>query len=111
MKVDRASVGVEARPSPYEAWQQQEGVPVYRAQYVESLHTLELGPWARKGGRGAYLNLADQFEEDAFVMEIPPGGQLNPDHHMYEAVIFVLNGRGATTVWAPGLPKRTVEWQ
>ena len=30
---------------------------------------------------------------------------------MYEALIFVLTGRGATTVWGPGVPKRTVEWK
>jgi uncharacterized RmlC-like cupin family protein len=101
----------EARGGPYEQWQQQEGVPVYKSYYVESMYTLELGPWARKGGKGAYLNLAEQHEDDAFIVEIPPGGQLNPEHHMYEALMFVLTGRGATTVWGKDTPKRTVEWK
>jgi quercetin dioxygenase-like cupin family protein len=97
--------------SPYEAWQEKEGVPVYSSYYVDSLYTLELGPWARKGGKGAYLNLANQLEDDAMVMEIPPGGELNPEHHLYESLIFVISGRGATSVWGPGIPKRTFEWK
>jgi hypothetical protein len=101
---------VGGRGGPYEQWQEQEGVPVYRSYYVDDMYTLELGPWARKGGKGAYLNLANQYEDDAFIVEIPPGGQLNPEHHMYESLIFVLTGRGATTVWGEGIPKRTVEW-
>jgi mannose-6-phosphate isomerase-like protein (cupin superfamily) len=101
----------ERKLSPYQQWQQQEGVPVYEAYYVESLYTLELAPWERKGGAGAYVNLAEQDEDDAMVMEIPPGGQLNPEHHLYESLTFVLSGRGATTVWADGSPKRTVEWK
>ena len=75
------------------------------------MYTLELGPWARKGGKGAYINLAYQYEDDAYIVEIPPGGQLNPEHHMFEALIFVLTGRGATTVWGKDTPKRTVEWK
>ncbi|MPZ15965.1 MAG: cupin domain-containing protein, partial [Chloroflexi bacterium] len=103
--------GTPTRVSPYEEWQQREGVPVYRSYHIESLYTLELGPWARKGGNGAYVNLANQYEDDAFVVEIPPGGQLNPEHHIYEALIFVLAGRGATTVWGKDSSKRTVEWK
>jgi len=102
---------VGGRGGPYEQWQAEEGVPVYRSYYVSDMYTLELGDWPRKGGKGAYLNLANQYEDDAFIVEIPPGGQLNPEHHMYEALIFVLTGRGATTVWGPGIPKRTVEWK
>ncbi len=111
-RTDGAARGAgSARLSPYEAWQQMEGVPVYQSYYVQDLYTLELAPWERKGGLGAYVNLANQYEDDCFVVEIPPGGQLNPEHHMYEALIFVLTGRGATTVWGDGVPKRTVEWK
>ena len=97
--------------TPYQQWQQLEGVPVYESYYVKDLFSLELGPWERKGGTGAYLNLANQFEDDCMVMEIPPGGQFNPEHHMFESLIFVLSGRGATTVWGDDIPKRTVEWK
>ncbi|MBM2811125.1 MAG: Gentisate 1,2-dioxygenase [Chloroflexi bacterium] len=95
----------------YERWQRQEGVPIHHAYYVESLYTLDLGPWARKGGSGAYLNLGKQEEDDAYVVEIPPGGELIPEHHLFEALLFVLSGRGATSVWANGAERRTVEWQ
>lgn len=97
--------------SAYEEWQELEGVPVYESYYVEDMYTLELARWERKGGNGAYINLAHQYEDDAFIVEIPPGGELNPEHHMYEALIFVLSGRGATTVSGKNVAKRTVEWK
>ncbi len=30
---------------------------------------------------------------------------------MYESVMYVMKGRGATTIWQEGEPKRTVEWE
>ena len=84
-------------------------MPVYKSYYVTDMYNLELGDWPRKGGKGAYLNLANQYEDDGMIVEIPPRQQ--PEHHMYEALIFVLTGRGATTVSGPGVPKRTVEWK
>ena len=33
------------------------------------------------------------------VIEIKPGGKSEPEHHMYELTIYVVSGRGATTIW------------
>ncbi|MBI4319661.1 MAG: cupin domain-containing protein [Chloroflexi bacterium] len=94
----------------YEKWQKEEGIPVYKGYHVPSLRTVELKPWARVGGNGCFINLADQEEDDARVMEIAPGGNLEPERHMFEEVTLVVFGRGATTMWQPGRPKQTVEW-
>jgi oxalate decarboxylase/phosphoglucose isomerase-like protein (cupin superfamily) len=96
----------------YQAWQKAEGIPVIRGFYVEDLRTVEVAPWARKGGRGVFVNMEGTGgTNDSYVCEIPPGGTLEPQRHLYEEVIYVLKGRGATAVWTEGGSKLTFEWQ
>ena len=99
------------RVSAYSEWQKQEGIPVHRGSYVSDLYTADVASWPRMGQKGAFINLADQEEDDGHIIDIAPGGQTNVIHHMYESTIFVLEGRGATTLWQKGKPKQTVEWQ
>lgn len=98
--------------SPYRRWQKGEGIPINRGAFVPDLHTLEVAPWPRMGQKGAFVNLADQEHDDAYVLEIAPGGQTEVQHHLFECAVYVLSGRGATTIWQqPSGPKQTVEWQ
>lgn len=99
--------------TPYQQWQQAEGIPINRGSYVDNLYKLELGPWARTGQRGAFVNLAGQEEDDAYVLEIAPGGRTEVLHHLFEETIYVLEGRGTTTFWSASdnRRKQTVEWQ
>src|SRR5437764_11342151 len=87
------------RQSFYEHWLDVEGLPVYRGNYVEDVHTLELGLWPRMGGRGAYLSLANQEITNGYVVEIAPAGTLNPERHLYEELMYVIDGSGSTQVW------------
>jgi quercetin dioxygenase-like cupin family protein len=104
--------GRSDQPSPYAAWQKSEGIPIYTGSYVTDLKTLELAPWARVGQKGAFVNLADQEEDDGRVIEIAPGGQTSVQHHLFEATTFIVEGRGATSFWQEdGQEKQTVEWQ
>ncbi|MGH3026842.1 MAG: cupin domain-containing protein, partial [Gaiellaceae bacterium] len=79
--------------------------------YVDDARTVELADWERRGGRGAYLTFSDQMVADAYIAEIPPGGSLKPQHQLFEEIILVAAGRGASTIWQDGGPKRTFEWQ
>ena len=97
--------------SPYNAWQKGEGIPIHTGSYIADLYHVEVGPWARIGQKGAFVNLADQQFDDAWVIEIAPGGTTEPLHHLFEATYFVLNGRGATTFWYDPAQKQSVEWQ
>ncbi|MFQ5826160.1 MAG: cupin domain-containing protein [Dehalococcoidia bacterium] len=98
--------------SPYEEWQEAEGIPSIRGYYIEDLRTAPLEPWERKGGLGAFINLEGSGESaDSYLCEIPPAKNLKPQRHLFEETIFILKGRGATTIWTEGGPKQTFEWQ
>lgn len=95
----------------YKRWQDKEGIPIYTGYFVDDVYGLPLGDWKRKGGSGAYLNLGGQEESDLQITEIPPGASLKPERHLFEEIILVLQGTGATTIRQEGSPARTFEWQ
>jgi mannose-6-phosphate isomerase-like protein (cupin superfamily) len=96
--------------SAYDLWQEAEGVRTYRGYHIEDLYTLDLAPWPRFGVNGAVVNLAMQVSDDAWVLEIPPGGQTEPAHHVFEAMVYVLSGRGNARVWVEGQEPRVFEF-
>ena len=97
--------------SSYQNFVRQEGVPLYEGSALEDLASLGLADWERRGGRAAYTRLGDQEFYNLQIVEIPPGGELKPERHMYDSVMYVMKGRGATTIWQEGEPRTTVEWE
>ncbi len=81
----------------YHKWMKSEGVPVIEAYGVEDVREIGLSPWRRTGGKGAFIHLYGmEGTTGMYVAEIPPGGALEPERHLYEEVICILNGHGAT---------------
>jgi quercetin dioxygenase-like cupin family protein len=98
--------------SPYQIWQEWEEIPVYKGFIVDNQLDLKLGDWERTGGKAAFVNLDGAGGTcDTVIQEIPPGGQLKPQRHMLEQMVFILKGQGATTIWNEGGKKHTLEWQ
>src|SRR5438067_482304 len=97
-------------PTPYDQLQAREGIPVVKGNVVSDVLALELAPWKRMGALGCYLNLAGQQQTDAYVCEIPPGSQTLPQRHLFEEIIYIVRGHGATSVWQDGTSKLTFEW-
>jgi len=96
----------------YKEWLKSEGVNVIVDFAFDDLAEVELGPWERKGGKGAVINIPyDVLTNDSQLIEINPGGRSEPEHHMYEEYVYVVAGRGATTLWPVGGEKRTFEWK
>lgn len=98
---------------PYYEWQAREELPVITGVLIDDLNEVELAPWDRMGGLGAFVNLGTKpgSYTSAYLCEIPPGGNLKPQTHLFDEYVFVVSGRGATTIWIEGKPKRLVEWQ
>ena len=110
-----AGLGKFKRPAmPYDKFMESEGIPCYRNIGVRTVLDIELKPWKRLGGRGSYIQLfGTEGLWGSYVVEVPAGGALNVDKHMYEKVVFVVEGRGSTEVWsgANASKKQTFEWQ
>jgi mannose-6-phosphate isomerase-like protein (cupin superfamily) len=98
---------------PYQVFIENEGLPIHREVVgVEDVTALERKPWARTGGLGAFIELEGTFQSErgVYVGEIPGRGALEPEKHLYEEQIFILQGRGLTEVWQDGREKVTFEW-
>ncbi len=102
----------EDNRSFYEKWQEKEGLDVIGGMFVEDLWAVPLKPWKRKGGLGVFIQLEGAGgENSSYVCEIPPGGSLLPQKHMFEEIIFILEGKGSTMIWNESGPKQSFEWQ
>jgi oxalate decarboxylase/phosphoglucose isomerase-like protein (cupin superfamily) len=100
------------KDSPYTRWVADEGLDIIAAHYVPDLRTVDLKPWARRGGRGVYINHeASRTSNDCYVCEIPAGGKLAPQRQLCEEMILVLEGNGSTKVWNDAGGEVTFEWQ
>ncbi len=99
------------RKTPYHQWMRQEGVPIVEGYGVEDVRELKLAPWRRMGGKGAFIHLYGmEGITGMYVVEISPGGALEPERHFYEEVVCILEGQGATEVWQEGGKKQMFEW-
>src|SRR3989442_14418393 len=79
----------------YQAWQKSEGIPVIHGFYVEDLRTVEVQPWPRKGGRGAFIDMEGTGgTNDAYVCEIAPGKHPPPPRQLYGEGISIPEGGG-----------------
>ena len=87
-----------------------EGAPLCQGSAIEDLNAVELADWKRRGGKVAYTRLANQETLSLQIVEIPPGGELKPEHHMYEVTMLVIKGVGTTKIWQAGERPHTVEW-
>jgi quercetin dioxygenase-like cupin family protein len=111
---ENAGYGEFGRPAfAYDRFMEDEGVPVYRGVGVHRVQDLPMKPWKRLGGKGSYIQLwGTEGLWGMYVIEVPAGGALNVERHMYEKTVLVVHGRGSTEVWQEGqVKKQTFEWQ
>ena len=95
----------------YNNWQQAQKIPINRGFFVEDLRKVEVATWEHKGGLGAFVNLDGAGgTNDGYVCEIPPGKQLREQKHLYEEMVYILEGHGATSIWQKDGKKHTFEW-
>ncbi len=110
-KIEKLDESLLPKVDTYSDWQQAQKIPIIRGFFVEDLKTVELAPWDLKGGSAAFVNLEGTgATNDGYICEIPPGGKLKPQKHLYEEMVYVLKGHGATKVWQQKGQSHTFEW-
>ncbi len=114
MTQDKSAIAYEAELA-YSEWMETEGIPVYETMGgVRDVLELPRRPWARMGGLGTFIQMmgTTEAERGVYVVEIPGGGALNPERHLYDEALLVLQGRGLTEIWLEGAEqkKTTFEW-
>ena len=88
------------RVTTYEKWMRDEGIPIVGGFGVEDVRDLSLARWPRTGGKGAFLELSGlEGFTGMYVGEIDSGRALNPERHLFEELIYILQGVGSTEVW------------
>jgi quercetin dioxygenase-like cupin family protein len=110
----RAGFGKWGRvKTPYDEFMDSEGIPCFRDIGIGNVNNLPLAPWKRMGGRGTYIQLhGTESKWGCYIVEVPGAGALNTEKHLYEKIMFVIEGRGTTEVWLDGDSKKHVfEWQ
>src|SRR6266478_3332482 len=93
-----ATYGEKTSFDQFLEWEQ---LPVMRNFVVGDIRKIEVAPWRRRGGLGCYIILGhpkDSPNAAAYVCEISAGQSLQPQKQMFEEMIYVLKGRGATSV-------------
>ena len=116
MAKQETSTEFYSRETAYERWVREQNIPVIEGYFIPDIKTAHLEPWERKGGLGCFVHLEGSIKNTlqmtaGYICEIPPGKELKPQKHMYEELVYIAQGRGATTVRTDNGPERTFEWQ
>jgi len=107
-----ASKFATEKDSPYTRWVAAEGLEIVNGFHIKDLRALDLKPWARRGGKGIFINHdASRVSNDCYVCEIGEGSSLAPQRQLFEEMILILDGRGSTRVWNDAGQSVTFEWQ
>ncbi len=110
-------MGSNPPKTTYEHWLEEQQIPILSGYGVTDVASLDLGEWPRNGARGSAIQLIGmEGLTGMYVVSIPPRGSLPPEKHLYDELMYVVSGRGATEVWsgpsdAPEGEAHFFEWQ
>ncbi len=75
--------------------------------YAVDLFAVETALWPRYGVKAAAVHLKGRGDfGNMFVLDIPPGGSTSPQRHLYEDVVYVLEGSGSPRSNSPTAARR-----
>jgi mannose-6-phosphate isomerase-like protein (cupin superfamily) len=95
---------------PYARWAERQGLPIVE-DFAVDLLAVETAPWDTLGAGAALVHLAGRGDwTNIVVMELAPGSTTLPQRHLYEEVVYVLSGHGATVVEDGEGGEHTFEW-
>src|SRR5499426_4891439 len=96
----------------YERWLEKEGVPIIEGFGVSDVRRLSLKPWKRLRCDGAYLQLRGlEGITGVYVGRIAPGTMTEPEKHLYEKIIYILQGEGVAEFQQRGRVPHSIRWK
>src|SRR4051812_28799201 len=106
----QADVTKDYLREPFLEWLDREKLPAI-SDFGVDLMAVETAPWDRLGAEAAFVNLKGQGDFlSVLVAVIPPGQSTREQRHLYEEIVYVLEGHGSTQVIAPDGTTRSFEW-
>jgi len=108
------SIGT-ARPRAktyYERFIEKESVPVIDGFGVTDVRRVQLKPWKRLGCDGAYLQLRGlEGITGVYVGKVGAGVSTEPERHLYEKIIYILDGEGVAEIQQRDRVPQNLQWQ
>jgi quercetin dioxygenase-like cupin family protein len=106
MNEQKPRYGIDA----YLDWVAKEGLPVIE-DFGCDLFAVGTSLWPRYDVKAAAVHLKGRGDfANMFLFDIPPGCASAPQRHLYEEVIYVLEGTGSTQIAFADGSKRSFEW-
>jgi len=96
----------------YERWMEKEGVPIVEGYGVTDVSKIPLKGWKRLGCEGAYLQFRGlEGITGVYVGRIAPGSALQPERHLYEKVIYIIQGEGVAEIQQRDRVPQAISWR
>src|SRR5207249_2175617 len=97
----------------YDYWMESQRIPIHRGFLVSDLSKLELGWWEERKCMSAFIQLnGSEGVTSSRVTEIGPGEVTVPLKFSLDEVVYVISGRGVTTIrYENSTHTKTFEWR
>ena len=96
----------------YERWMEKEGVPIVEGYGVTDVSKIPLKGWKRLGCEGAYLQFRGlEGITGVYVGRVAPGSALQPERHLYEKVIYIIQGEGVAEIQQRDRVPQSISWR
>jgi oxalate decarboxylase/phosphoglucose isomerase-like protein (cupin superfamily)/mannose-6-phosphate isomerase-like protein (cupin superfamily) len=110
--VRRVGIAVAKAKTYYECWMDKEGVPMVEGLGVTDVRRISLRPWSRLGCDGAYLQLRGlEGITGVYVGRIAPRAMTEPEKHLYEKVLYIVQGEGVAEFQQRGRVPQSISWK
>src|SRR5678816_423010 len=111
-KVIKIGTGRPRGRTYYERFIEKEGVPIVDGYGVTDVRNVALRPWSRLGCDGAYLQLRGlEGITGVYIGRIAPGTMTEPEKHLYEKVIYIIQGEGVAEFQQRGRVPQSIKWK
>jgi hypothetical protein len=92
--MDLTKTAAYSNMTPYDLWQESEGIPVVGGHCVEDLTAIPVALWKHTGALGSFIDLVGSRRTcGAYVLEVPPQSETQPQCYLFEQLIYVVRGR------------------